>query len=88
MGCGLNVRGGCKDCWILNWWLVVSSLLHFKCKMLLAQVTDGNNYNGSNTLAEEWPPAEYFYKNLKDKIVEGKIKQEGKQVTEELYPSF
>ena len=56
--------------------------------MLLAQVTDGNNYNGSNTLAEEWPPAEYFYKNLKDKIVEGKIKQEGKQVTEELYPSF
>ena len=63
-------------------------LLHFKRKMLLAKVTDGNNYNGSDALAEEWPPAEYFYKNFKDKIVEGKIEQEGKQVAEKLYPSF
>ena len=56
--------------------------------MLLAEVTDGNNNNGSDALAEEWPPAEYFYKNFKDKIVEGKIEQEGKQVAQELYPSF
>ena len=56
--------------------------------MLLAKVTDGNDNNGSDALAEEWPPAEYFYKNFKDKIVEGKIEQEGKQVAQELYPSF
>lgn len=41
--------------------------------MLLAQVTDGNDDAGSDALAKEWPPAEYFHKYFQDKIVEDKV---------------
>ena len=44
--------------------------------MFLAEVTDGNDDYGSETLAEKWPPAKYFHKYFKDKIVEGKVEDE------------
>ena len=42
--------------------------------MFLAEVTDGNNNNRSDTLAEERPPGKYLNKYFKDKIIECKIK--------------
>ena len=42
--------------------------------MLLAQITDGYNDHRGDALTQEGPPAKYFYKYFKDKIVEGKIK--------------
>ncbi len=55
--------------------------------MFLAKVTDGNNNSRSKALTEKRPPAKYFYKNFKYKIVERKIKYKRKAVSKKLYPS-
>lgn len=56
--------------------------------MFLAEVADGNNDAGGDALAEEGPPAKYFNKYFKYKIVECKIEYKGKSVAEKLNPSF
>ena len=45
--------------------------------MLLAEITDGNDNDRSDTLAQEWPPAEYFHEYLQDKIIERQVKDKG-----------